>query len=253
MSDPASPLVPLALLSPGVKDARLEALTHVFGDALSKIDIASLLMSDPLTVDARLLPFMIREFSAQDYIDPAFPEHIQRRILNNIWDLQALKGFDAGVTLGLKLLGMTGVIEHWHQVEPKGPPNTHSITCYVGERIFDNEQAILNDRVQAAATRMIKATKRHSQETKMRIGAGFSGEITAANTMAASQLHREAFAADRNGSMRTEVGLTNAQAGCALHRQRITADRNSRLQSGVQFASSFASAQLGRFSCACAP
>lgn len=157
MSNSAPPLVPLALLSPGVKDARLEALTRVLGNALSEIDIASLVMSDPLTVDAKLLPFMIREFSAQGYIDATLPDHIQRRILKNIWALQALKGFDAGVKLGLKLLGMTGVIEHWHQLEPKGPPNTHTITFYVGERIYAADQAILNSRVQPAAGWCLKA------------------------------------------------------------------------------------------------
>jgi len=165
MSNPAAPLVPLSLLPPGIKDARQEALTRVLGDALSEIDIASLVMSDPLTVDAKLLPFMIREFSAQDYIDPELPEHVQRRILKNIWALQALKGYDAGVKLGLELLGMNGVVEHWHQVEPKRPANTHTIIFYVGEQLFPNEQTFFGAREIRAAKRMIDVTKRWSQES----------------------------------------------------------------------------------------
>lgn len=174
MSNP--PLVPIALLPPGIKDARQEALTRVLGDALSEFDIASLIMSDPLTVDAKLLPFMIREFSAQDYIDPEFPEPVQRRILKNIWALQALKGYDAGVKMGLELLGMNSTIEHWHQVEPKRAPNTHRITLMMNEVLFSDPEGYFSPRQLRAANQMIAVTKRHSQATDLRIGVENSGE-----------------------------------------------------------------------------
>lgn len=89
-----------------------------FGAPVAELDIASLIMSDPMTVDAKLLPYMIREFSAQNYIQADYPEHVQRRILKNIWNLKSLEGYDAGVKLGLKILGMTAEIEQWHQQTP---------------------------------------------------------------------------------------------------------------------------------------
>lgn len=175
MSNP--PLVPIALLPPGIKDVRQEALTRVLGDALSEFDIASLIMSDPLTVDAKLLPFMIREFSAQDYIDPEFPEPVQRRILKSIWALQALKGYDAGVKMGLELLGMNSTIEHWHQVEPKRAPNTHRITLMMNEVLFSDPEGYFSPRQLRAANQMIAVTKRHSQTTDLRVGVENHGEV----------------------------------------------------------------------------
>lgn len=177
MSSPAPSLVPIALLPSGIKDARQEALTRVLSDALSEFDIASLIMYDPLTVDAKLLPFMIREFSAQDYIDPEFPEPMQRRILKNIWVLQALKGYDAGVKMGLQLLGMSSTIEHWHQVSPKRAPNTHRITLMMNEVLFADPGGYFSPRQLRAANHMIAVTKRHSQETDLRLGVENHGEV----------------------------------------------------------------------------
>lgn len=243
----SKPLVPIALLPPGIRDDRQKALVRVLGDALAEIDIASLVMSDPMTVDVKLLPFMIREFSAHDFIQADYPEHVQRRILKNIWNLKSLAGYDAGVKLGLKMLGMTGVIEHWHQLEPKGLVNTQTITFYIGEQIFKGEQTVLNDRVQIAARHMIKITKRQSQETEMRIGARFTGEITAANAMAGAQLQRKDIKADRGGNMHSDFVVANSLAGCELHRKQMTADRNTQMQSGMQISNAFGFSQLGRF------
>lgn len=171
MSDPAMPLVPLSLLPPGIRDARQEALVKITGRALGELDVASLVMTDPMTVDAKLLPYLIREFSAQDLIQPDLPEHVQRRILKNIWSLKSLAGYDAGVKLGLKLLGMSAHIEHWHQQDPMGPHNTHNITFFIGEQLFPNEQTLFGEGEKRAALKMIDVMKRQSQGGTVFIGA----------------------------------------------------------------------------------
>ena len=171
MSDQSSPLVPAPLLPPGVKDDRQAAFLKVFGQALEGINLAALTDVDPLTCDAQLLPYLIREFAAQAFIAPEWPEHVQRRILKNIWSLKSLHGFDAGVKLGLSLLGMNAVIEHWHQANPKREPNTHDITFYIGEQLFPDDLVFFGPREKEAALRMIDATKRWSQETTVYVGA----------------------------------------------------------------------------------
>lgn len=171
MSDQSSPLVPAHLVSPGVKDQRQAAFAEIFGQALEAINLAVLTDVDPMTCDARLLPYLVREFAAQAFIAPEWPEHVQRRILKNIWSLKSLHGFDAGVKLGLSLLGMNAVIEHWHQANPRRAPNTHDITFYIGEQLFPNDQTFFGQREKEAALRMIDATKRWSQETTVYVGA----------------------------------------------------------------------------------
>lgn len=182
MSEQSNSIIPLSLVPPGVRDERQMALAQLFGEALAEIDLGKLTMANPLTVDARLLPYMIREFGAQNLIDPGLPEHVQRRILANIWELKALHGYDAGVKLGLKLLGMVPEITHWHQMDPKGPANTHRITFYVGEQLFQNNEGLFGEREIRAAKRMINATKRWSQDSTYVVGARMR---TAPQSMAA--------------------------------------------------------------------
>ena len=142
MSEPRTSLIPPSLVSPGVGDDRQRALAQIFGEALAEIDLNALIMNDPMTVDARLLPFMIREFGAQDFIDPDFPELVQRRILANIWELKSLHGYDAGVRLGLSLIGMRMLIRHWHQEETQGPPNTHHASAFLVDRKEGKRMAV---------------------------------------------------------------------------------------------------------------
>jgi phage tail P2-like protein len=171
MLDPVQSIIPLSLVPAGIKDTRQEALVQVFGEALGNINLSDLTMVDPLTVDARLLPYMIREFAAQEFIDTGLPEYVQRRILKDIWSLKSLHGYDAGVKLGLKMLGMSMQIEHWWQVEPKRAPNTHRLYFFVGENLFPDELSALNERATHAAIRMIDATKRLSQASEIFVGA----------------------------------------------------------------------------------
>jgi len=101
----ASSIIPPALVPSGVADDRQHALAQLFGEARAGIDLGALVRSDPMTVDARLLPFLIREYSAQAFIAPDLSEHIHRRILKNTWQLKSLHRCDGGGRRGLSLLG----------------------------------------------------------------------------------------------------------------------------------------------------
>ncbi|SMX29159.1 Phage tail protein (Tail_P2_I) [Pelagimonas phthalicica] len=121
-------LIPLSLVPPGINDERQRALVQTFGEMLAELDLTKLSLVAPMTVDARALPYLVRAFSAQEFVDPNFPEHVQRRILSEIWRLKSLQGYTAGVRLGLRLLGMQMRITQWHDMQPMGVPNTHEIT-----------------------------------------------------------------------------------------------------------------------------
>lgn len=170
MSDASHSLIPPKLVSPGANDERQQAYAQIFGEALAEIDIPALIMNDVMSVDARLLPYLIREFSAQEFIDPDLPEHVQRRILKNIWELKSLHGYDAGVKLGLELLGMSASIVQWHQMEPMGAPNTHRVEIFLRDVLFPDDDGYFGPRQLRATQRMIDATKRWSQGTTLRFG-----------------------------------------------------------------------------------
>ena len=170
MSDQETSLIPSTLVTSGVRDDRQIALAQAFGEALASIDLSKLSMVDPLTVDARLLPFMAREFGAQEFLDPNLPEHVLRRILANIWELKSLQGYDAGVKLGLSFLGLNADIQQWYAQTPMAAPNTHLVNFSVEEFIFEDGTDYFDDRLIAAAWRMINATKRWSQSSEIRLG-----------------------------------------------------------------------------------
>lgn len=247
MSEVFKSIIPASLIPAGVKDSRQEALIQIFGEALARINLDRLIMVDPLTVDARLLPYMIREFAAQEFIDADLPEYVQRRILKNIWGLKSLHGYDAGVRLGLSLLGMQMVLKHWHQETPKGPPNTHIITFLVGETFFD-EGVVLGPRIIAAAERMIAATKRLSQHSTIRIGVNMQRALPLVSGAAPLEVLRSTGAAKRPSSFLGKLGVVSAASEVSILRPTCEAQRPSAFTSKVGVTASVSILEINRIS-----
>lgn len=156
--------------TPQAKDIRGKAFLSAVNRMLGDRPLPGPHMRDPETCPAEVLPALVAEYSMEEFIEPGLPEHVVRRILKNRWALQTGEGYDAGVKLGLSLLGMTTTIEHWWQVEPKRPANTHDLIFYIGEQLFPNDQVFFGEREKKAALRMIEATKRWSQESTIYVG-----------------------------------------------------------------------------------
>lgn len=153
------------------KDLRGKAFLSAVNRLLGDRPLPGPHMRDPEICPAEVLPALVAEYSMEEFIEPGLPEHVVRRILKNRWALQTGEGYDAGVKLGLSLLGMTTTIEQWWQVEPKRPANTHRLYFFVGEALFPDELSVLNQRTTKAALRMIDATKRWSQDGELFVGA----------------------------------------------------------------------------------
>lgn len=156
------PLVPDQLLPPGVKDERQLGFVRVLDSGLKTIDIQTFIMSDADTVDAKLLPFLVREFSLQEFIEPGLKDEFVRKLISNAYDLHSKKGYVEGTRLGLRMLGIEVSWTQWWQEEPKANHNTHKVKVIFDETLF--EGAIMGDtKHQSAVTRMVNATKRWSQ------------------------------------------------------------------------------------------
>lgn len=169
MSDPVKPLVPDALLSSGVRDDRQLAFVRLLDDELSAIDITTFVMTDAYKVDAKLLPYLVREFSLQDFVTPDLPEIVIRRLIANAHTLHAKQGYVEGTRLGLSMLGLDVDWVQWWQQEPKGAHNTHIVTVEINDYIFTDSENLLDARLIRAAANMIDVTKRQSQEIAFRL------------------------------------------------------------------------------------
>ncbi|WP_282093028.1 phage tail protein I [Epibacterium ulvae] len=160
---------------PQALDERGRAMIRVVDRMMAEIPIASLNIKDPTTCDASMLPALIAELSMEEFIQPNFPEPVVRRILQNHWALKKYKGFDAGVKLGLELLGMRAEITHWHQMNPMGSANTQRVSVTLGNRLFERNPAIERPRELDAARRMVEATQRKSQGVTLQFNIGIQG------------------------------------------------------------------------------
>ncbi|MCG7518847.1 phage tail protein I [Ruegeria sp. Ofav3-42] len=156
---------------PQVKDARGTAYLRALNEIIRDQPITAFQVKEAETCPAEALPALIAEYSMQEFIDPELPEAIQRRILKNAWELQSLEGYDAGVKLGLSLMGMTADIEQWYRQTPLGAANTHRLTIMVDDVLYpDDDDGYFSPRQTRATLKMIEATKRQSQDTDLRIG-----------------------------------------------------------------------------------
>ncbi len=158
-----------SITPPQANDVRGEAFLNALARFMGERLRPGPQVRDPQTCPAEALPALIAEASMEEFIDPDLPEQIQRDILSNRWQLQSLKGTDAGVKLALRLLGADAQIIQWHQTEPKGEPNTHRIELLVEKPIWPGE-GYFGERQVRALQKMINRTKRFSQETELRTG-----------------------------------------------------------------------------------
>lgn len=238
------PLVPDQLLPPGVKDERQQAFVRALDSGLKTIDIQAFIMSDADTVDAQLLPLLVREFSLQEFISTDLPDQFVRRFIKSAYELHAKKGYVEGTRLGLRMLGVEVRWVQWWQEMPKADHNTHVVTAYANENIFAGQETLLNERVQKACLKIIDATKRWSQEITFRLGAGYKNKTGVGTAFAALSIDHQTVEADRNTAFAAQIGPGNSVAALGIQHKTIEADRQRPIRSQLGIGSAFSGLQI---------
>lgn len=161
--------IPNGLVAPGIRDARQVAFAALVDEVIGGIAIKRFFLRDAFTVDARLLPALVVQYSLGEFVEPGLSEIAVRRLVDRVWDLHEMQGYVAGVRYGLDALGATMTWVHWWQEEPFAHHDTHKVSVFFGEVLFAG--AALGDaRYRSAAGRVIKAMKRKSQDISVRFG-----------------------------------------------------------------------------------
>jgi len=238
------PLVPDQLLPPGVKDERQLGFVRALDSGLKTIDIQTFIMSDADTVDAKLLPFLVREFSLQEFISTDLPDQFVRRFIKHAYELHAKKGYVEGTRLGLRMLGVEVRWVQWWQETPKAEHNTHVVTAYANENIFAGQETLLNEKVQKACLKIIDATKRWSQDITFRLGAGYKNKAGVGTAFAALTIDHETIKAGRNTCFQDQIGAGNSLAALGIQHKTIEADRKRSIRSRLGVGSAFSGLQI---------
>ena len=237
------------LIPPGIHDARVRTLWGAFDAALAGVEFSprTLCMRTSAEMTTEMLPLAVWELSLEEFMpEEGLPEHVVRRLIDRAYELHALKGTDEGVKLGLKLLtGLTPDIVHWWQTSPRGHHDTHTITVWVGEAVY-GDGIILSEKVQRAALKIINATKRWSQDTDFRLGAGWSSRLAVASAAAAVAVDKRAIEAGRDTTVHGEMVAAAASAGMQAARRTIEAGRETTVHGGMVAAATMAGMQVMR-------
>jgi phage tail P2-like protein len=159
-----------------IHDERSDAFGEVMRKALAEPEFKTLLFERIDDVDARVLPFLIRSFNVQHFIEPGMTDAIIRRIIKGSFELHRQKAFIYGVRTGLAMLGIsvTGWSQ-WFQQHPAGAPGTHIATLSVGEEVFVDEGRAITARLQRAIVRNVSRMQRKSQHIALRISTAGTG------------------------------------------------------------------------------
>lgn len=160
------------LIPPSIRDDRAQAFGNTLRQALADPDFRALLMERIDDVDARLLPFLVREFGLQHFVEPGMTEAVIRRLLKGSFLLHAQMGYVYGVRTGLAMLGVSVTSwSQWFQRLPAGAPGTHIVSVSVDEEIFIDEGQAITSRLQRAIGRMVRRMQRFSQYIAIRFTA----------------------------------------------------------------------------------
>ena len=237
------------LIPPGINDARVRYLWGAFDAALTEVELSprTLCMRTSAEMTAEMLPLAVWELSLEEFMpEEGLPERVVRRLIDRAYELHALKGTDEGVKLGLRLLtGLTPDIVHWWQTSPRGHHDTHTITVWVGEAVY-GDGIILSEKVQRAALKIIHATKRWSQDTDFRLGAGWSSRAGLASAGAALAVDRRTIKAGRDTAVHGEMVAAGAMAGMQAARDTIEAGRDTAMRGEMVAAGAIAGMQVMR-------
>lgn len=96
-----------------------------------------------------------------------------RRLLDDYRNIHAKSGYISGVRRALGAVGISVSWTQWFDQKPQGQPNTHKVTAFVGEQLFEDENGPLSAENQEVAVRFINLTKRWSQDIDFRLGVGW--------------------------------------------------------------------------------
>lgn len=169
------------LIPPSIRDARSKAVLGAFIWGARQFDFRRLLgrVSSEMTIEE--LPLALYERSLDAYVGPdGLPEVVVRDLIDYAFVVKGLEGTDEGVLFGLSLLGLNADIRQWWQEEPPAHHDTHAITVWIDNPLYDDDEVIVSDRTIRAAETMIAGTKRHSQDTAFRLGVQFDRDATIA-------------------------------------------------------------------------
>lgn len=188
-----SEMIPATLIPAGVNDQRSRDFIASLSAVLEDFQPSSLLVQDPMTVDAWLLPIMTVELAMSDFMTPGMLERHVRALLDAAPDIHALTGTVAGARRALSAIGVTVDWVQWFQQDPPGPHDTHVVTAYVNEHLFADQAALLTEEVQQSVLRLIHATQRWSQDIAFRLGIRATSTIALGGTLlCVSTYHRTA-------------------------------------------------------------
>lgn len=175
-----SDFIPTTLVPPGVRDQRSRDFVESLSGLLEGFRTSALLVQEPLTVDARLLPVLTIELGMSEFLTAGLMEQHVRALLAAAPDIHAMTGTVAGVRRALAAIGVTVDWTQWWQQTPRGPHDTHQVIAFVNEHLFPDQAALLTAETQYAVLRLIRATQRWSQEIDFKLGVGFSSSAGSA-------------------------------------------------------------------------
>ncbi|MCA1492691.1 phage tail protein I [Ensifer sp. NBAIM29] len=215
----ADPFIPPSIVPPGVNDERSRDFAAAFGSILSSFSTSALMIQDPLTVDAALLPIMTVELGMTEFMTPGLREVHVRELLARAPEIHAWTGTVYGTRRALGALGVTVDWTQWWQKEPKGQHDTHEVIAYVNEHLIEGETALLNEATQHAIKRIIEVTQRWSQEISFLIGVGLRSSAGLAGAVQRlSSLHP---------TMNADQPMPGAAIGAAFVLDRVTVIRRA--------------------------
>lgn len=214
-----SEMIPETLIPAGVNDQRSRDFVASLSAILEDFQPASLLVQDPMTVDARLLPILTVELAMSDFMVPGLLEHHVRALLDAAPDIHALTGTVAGVRRALDAIGVTVDWVQWFQRQPPGHHDTHEVIAYVNDHLFADQAALLTAETQAAVMRLIRATQRWSQEIDFKLGVAAKSSVALAGA-----LQRAAIARNR---LDASVPMPSGRMALSGSVQRATLGRSA--------------------------
>lgn len=167
-----------ALIPPPLaKDARVVALLTAFERALDHITDAPMVMLDPVTAPESVLPYLAVEHSLDEFVGgDGLPVDVMRDMIARAWDLHEPKGYAAGVTGAIAMLGWPAELTQWWEESPQAARGTHKIDVRVDNPLWpDQPSASLASA--RAIWRMIHAMQRWSQDHTLRLSVDAPGRL----------------------------------------------------------------------------
>ena len=134
-------------------------------------------ITNPDLAPDNILPWLAFSVSVDNWSDN-WSLAVKREMIKNSISLHQIKGTKKAIKKALEIIGVSGEITEWWELNPKMTPHSFNITAYLNDNLNENSDVIISLDTQQKLINLIENVKPARSHFNFKLGARFESQIS---------------------------------------------------------------------------